>query len=67
MISFSEFFKKKDSIADIIEVNTKDTKVADYLTKEYKRLIDFKELELDGASWILHLQNYDPERGLRIP
>ena len=59
MLSFTEFFKKKDPIVDIIEVNVKETKIADYLIKNYKKHIGFKELEIDVTSWVLTLSNYN--------
>lgn len=59
MLSFSEFFKKKDPIADIIKIDVKDTKIADYLIKKYKKHIGFKELELDAFAWVFVLSNYN--------
>ena len=59
MLSFTEFFKKKGPIVDIIEVNAKETKIADYLIKNYKKHIGFKELEIDVTSWVLTLSNYN--------
>ena len=59
MLSFTEFFKKKDPIVDIIEVNAKETKIADYLIKNYKKHIGFKELEIDVTSWVITLSNYN--------
>jgi hypothetical protein len=59
MLSFTEFFKKKDPIVDIIEVDAKETKIADYLIKNYKKHIGFKDLEIDVTSWVLTLSNYN--------
>ena len=59
MLSFTEFFKKKDPIVDIIEVDAKEIKIADYLIKNYKKYIGFKELEIDVTLWVLALPNYN--------
>ena len=59
MLSFTEFFKKKDPIVDIIEVDAKETKIADYLINNYKKHIGFKDLEIDVTSWVLALSNYN--------
>ena len=58
MLSFSEFFKKKDPITDIIKIDVKDKKIADYLIKKYKKYIGIKELEIDEFAWIFALSNY---------